>query len=335
MAKQINFTPSVYEHAAALIGKTPLQVSRNPDLLFRAHAEAFRLYGHAPVVIGIDIYNLEAEAYGAAVGSPEGNGIPAICAHPLSGTAEIERLKPLNPKKDGRIPMVIETGKRLASAFPEADVRIPLSGPFSLASNLVGFSGLLSDILDAPASVEEALFYLARGQIAFCREVIAQGLDIAFFESGATPPLISPEMFAQIELPILKLIINETSSIAGRPVPCIIGGNTAPILDSVLDTGTGYVICPCETDQELFMRKMREYPEIMVRINMVSSSFASKDLASVYRELDRVLTLAANRDKVCIGTGALPFEADPGTVLKAKAFVQERNASPATESNST
>ena len=327
MAKPIDFTPAVYEHAAALIGKTPLQVSRDSDLLFRAHAEAFRLYGHAPVVVGIDIYNLEAEAYGAVVDTPDGNGIPAIGAHALPGTAEIGRLKPLNPKRDGRIPMVIETGKRLASAFPEADVRIPLSGPFSLASNLVGFDKLLCDILDAPASVEEALSYLARGQIAFCREVIAEGLDIAFFESGATPPLISPEMFAQIELPTLKLIINETSSIAGHPIPCIIGGNTAPILDSMLETGTGYVICPFETDQELFMRKMQAYPEIMVRINMDPSGLVSGALTSVYRELDRVLTLAEHRDKVCIGTGALPFEADPNMVLKAKAFVQQRTAS--------
>ena len=320
----MDFAPSVYEHAAALIGETPFQVSRNADLLFRAHAEAFRLYRHAPVVVGIDIYNLETEAYGASVGTPEGNGIPAICAHACSETAQIRRLNPLNPKKDGRIPMVIETGKRLAGAFPEADVRIPLSGPFSLASNLVGFDRLLCDMLDTPASVKETLLYLAQGQIAFCREVVDQGLDIAFFESGATPPLISPEMFAQIELPALKSIINETSSIAGRPVPCIIGGNTAPILDSILDTGTGYVICPCETDQELFMEKMQAYPEVMVRINTAPSGFASGDLASVYRELDRVLTLAAHRDKVCIGTGALPFETDPNIVLKAKAFIQDR-----------
>lgn len=331
MAKQIDFTPSVYEHAAGLIGETPFQVSRNADSLFRSHAEAYRLYGHAPVVIGIDIYNLEAEAYGATVNTPEDNGIPAVCAYACSETAEIRRLKPLNPKKDGRIPMVIGTGRRLASAFPEADVRIPLSGPFSLASNLVGFDRLLCDIMESPASVKETLLYLAEGQIAFCREVIAQGLDIAFFESGAAPPLISPEMFAQLVLPALKVIINETSSLAGRPVPCIIGGNTEPILDSILGTGTGYVICPCETDQELFMRKVAAYPDVMVRINTVLSVFSAGDIAAVYRELDRVLTLARDREKVCLGTGALPFEVDPDIILKAKAFVQERSTSLTTD----
>lgn len=324
MARQVDFAPSIYEHAAALIGKTPWQVSRDSELLFQAHAEAFRLYRHAPVVAGIDIYNLEAEAYGATIEAPAGNAIPAISTYLCSGTNQIGKIKLLDPKKDGRIPMVIETGKRLANALPEADIRIPLSGPFSLASNLVGFDRLLCDILDDPASVRQALHHLAQGQIAFCREVISQGLDVAFFESGATPPLMSPEMFAQIELPVLKYVINETSRLAGHPMPCIIGGNTLPILDSILETGTGYVICPSETDQTSFMRMMQAYPDVMVRINTDPGVFASGNLAAVYHELDRVLTLAGNRHRACIGTGALPFETNPDVVLKAKAFVRNR-----------
>ena len=317
----MQFSPSIYEHAAALIGKTPRAVSRSADLLFQAHAKAFHLYNHDPVVVGIDIYNVEAEAYGAAVSIPESNDIPAISGHACPDAAAIRKLKPLNPKKDGRIPMVLETGRRLARACPEAHVRIPVSGPFSLASNLMGFERLLCDVLDDPASVKESLLHLARGQIAFCSEIVEQGLGIAFFESAATPPLISPEMFARMELPALQLIVSEASAMAGEPVPCVIGGDTAPILDSILATGTRYVICPCETDQAAFMRKMRAHPEVLVRINTTLQGFALGDMASIYRELDRVMALAGQRDKVCIGTGALPFETNPAVVLKAKSYV--------------
>jgi len=323
MKGSVNFTPSVYEHAAALIGRTPLQVSQSSDLLFRAHAEAFRLYQHSPVVAGIDIYNLEAEAYGAVISTPGDNGIPAISKHPLCCTKEIRSLDPLDPATGGRIPMVVEAGIRLAKTFPHADVRIPVSGPFSLAANLIGFDNLLQEILLEPDSVLEALIHLVQGQISFGRKVIESGLGIAFFESGATPPLISPELFSRIELPALKSMVTMVSEIAGHPVPCIIGGNTAPVIHSIMETGTGYVICPSETDQDLFMQEMEAWPDTMVRINIKPDGFSSGDIEFIYNELERVLALASRREKVCLGTGVLPFETNPELVLKAKEYVDK------------
>ena len=61
----MKFIPAVYEHAAKVIGKTPWEVSRNKALIIEAHRAAFAMYSHTPVVVGIDIYNLEPEAYGA------------------------------------------------------------------------------------------------------------------------------------------------------------------------------------------------------------------------------------------------------------------------------
>lgn len=322
----MEFSPSVYEHAARVIGKSPWQVSRDVRLLSQGNIEAFRLYRHRPVVVGIDIYNLEAEAYGAPVERPTGNGIPAISRHPLSTTRELVNLEPFNPKKDGRIPMAIEAAKRVARECPEADVRVPLAGPFSIAANLMGFENLLCEALSDPDSVIEALRHLVAGQVGFCREIVSNGLDIAFFESAAAPPLLSPAQFRQIELPALKEIMERTGVVVGHPVPCIIGGDTAAILDAILETGTSYVCCPAETDQRRFMEKMKAHPEVMVRINMDPRGITSGNRADVEKEVDRVLALADNRQKVCIGTGCLPFEADPEVVLYAKQYILSRNS---------
>lgn len=40
----MQFSPSVYEHAARVIDRSPWEVSRNADLLAQANIEAFRLY---------------------------------------------------------------------------------------------------------------------------------------------------------------------------------------------------------------------------------------------------------------------------------------------------
>ena len=322
----MQFCPSVYEHAAGLIGKNPWEVSRNVQLLSKAHIEAFRLYNHCPVVVGIDIYNLEAEAYGAIVDSPAGFGVPAIVRYPYSTVKELISLKPFNPKTDGRIPMVIEAAGRVADECPGADVRLPLSGPFSLATNLVGFENLLCEIHTGPDLVADALGHLVAGQVEFCKEIVRQGLDIAFFESGAVPPLMSPENFRDIELGPLKKVMEETSAIAGHPVPCIIGGDTLPILDYILQTGTGYVCCPAKTNQRKFMDKMRARPDVMVRINMDPGPMTAKNFGVLEKEVDRVFELANNRKRVCIGTGCLPFETDPEAVLKTKEYILSKKS---------
>jgi uroporphyrinogen decarboxylase len=235
-------------------------------------------------------------------------------------------LEPFNPQTDGRVPIVIEAARRIAEECPEADVRIPLSGPFSLATNLVGFENLLCEIQTGPDSVIRALHHLVAGQIEFCKEVVRQGLDIAFFESAATPPLLSPQDFKKIEFDALKETMEKTAVVVGHPVPCIMGGDTAPILDSILQTGTGYVCCPAGTDQRLFMDIMRERPDVMVRINMDPRPMTSKNFPDVEKEVDRVFELANNREKVCIGTGCLPFETDPEAVIKTKEYILSKNA---------
>lgn len=323
--KIIQFAPSIYEHAARVIGASPWDVSRDAKLLAQAHIEAYRLYEHRPIVVGIDIYNLEAEAYGAEVTEPSNNGIPAISRHQFREAADLTDLEPFDPKKAGRIPMVIEAAKRIREQCPVADVRIPLSGPFSLATNLMGFENILCEIQTDPDSVTEALRALVAGQVEFCREIVAQGLDIAFFESAAAPPLLSPDNFRDIELGALKEIVDRTSAIVGHPVPCIMGGDTLPILDYILETGTGYVCCPAATDQKAFMERMESHREVTVRINMDPGPMTAKNFQAVKNEVDRVLSLAQNRDQIIVGTGCLPFETDPEMVLKTKDYILSKN----------
>ncbi|MFH1919921.1 MAG: uroporphyrinogen decarboxylase family protein [Planctomycetota bacterium] len=317
-AVEMDFSPSVYEHAAFLIGRTPWEVSRDADLLYEAHAEAYRRYEHSPIVVGIDIYNLEAEAYGAVIEKSHGVGIPAA-GRPVVGSAgELCGLKPFDPCSAGRIPMVIEVAARLAREFLQTEIRVPLSGPFSIAANLVGFETLLCDVITRPEEAAAGLMHLVDGQVDFCHAINRAGLDIAFFESAAAPPLLSPEMFRRVELPALKSTIDSTASVMGHPVPCIIGGDTAPILEPILETGTGYVVCPIETDQRAFMEKVWDRSHVRVRVNTSAEVMARGTREAIRAEVDRIVRLTAGRDNVCLGTGALPYETPPENVLFVK-----------------
>ncbi|MGQ9608441.1 MAG: uroporphyrinogen decarboxylase family protein [bacterium] len=318
---KIDFSPSIYEHAASLINLTPYEVSRDGDLIYQAHKKAFEIYRHSPVVIGIDIYNVEAEAYGCVVEKPSGTGIPAITRGIIKSIDDMYNIKPFDPNNDGRIKMIVSAGKRLLENFPEADVRIPVSGPFSIAVNLRGITELLEDIALSLKKVYDLLKKLIEGQVQFCQFIKDSGLDVAFFESAAAPPLLSPKYFHEIELPVLKEIMQKVSEVVNHPIPCIIGGDTEPILDDILDTGTGYIICPIETDQYKFMKKFGNRDNVKVRINMDSRIIAYGSKDSIINEVDRILNLANGRPNILLGTGAVPYETPIDNILLIKEYV--------------
>jgi len=319
---KIPFSPSVYEHAAKLAGHSPWDTSRNPDLLFAGHKAAYLAYKHTPIVVGIDIYNLETEAYGAEISVPSGNGIPAIHTPPCASLDEALALKPYDPATDGRLAMVIGVGQRLANELPDADVRIPVSGPFSMAFNLRGISKLCEEVALRPDDVARLLMMLAENQGVFCQAIVDAGLDIAFFESAAAPPMLSPKYFREIELPALKRVIAVAESIVGHPVPCIMGGNTISILDDILSTGTGYVVCNVETDQKAFIEKTcQNHSHVKVRVNMDPVIVACNDPQAIYKEIDRILSITTGHDNCMMGTGCLPYETPPENMQLIKDYI--------------
>lgn len=316
------FVPVVYEHAAQLIGKRPWEVSREEDLLVAAHGAAFQRYHLSPVVVGIDIYNVEAEAYGSVLGDAGGIAIPSVERFACAEVGEILDLHAPDLRTDGRFPLVLEAARRLKERWPSAEVRVPLSGPFSIASNLVGFEELLFAVATDPGSVRDALLHLAEHQSAAIRTLRAMGLDVIMFESAATPPLLSPSAFHAIEIPALHTIAAAHRRAAGSGIHLVIGGNTVPILDWLVGLEPGLLLCPSETDQNVFMEFIRPYPEITVRINMPPIVFTAAGETQAVAEADRALALASGRDKVSIGTGVLPYDADPDIVLRIQSYIE-------------
>ncbi len=319
---KIPFAPAVYEHAAHFTGRTPWEVSRNAELLFAGHCAAWREYRHPALTVGIDIYNLEAEAYGATVEESGGNGVPAIHQPLLATLDDGLALRPFDPQQAGRVVMVIAVGQRLQRELPEADVRIPVAGPFSLAFNLLGINTLCEEAALEPEKTAQLLMRLAENQTGFCRAIAGAGLDVAFFESAAAPPLLSPQQFHDLELPALQRILAIAADCVGHPVPCIMGGNTFPIVDDILSTGTDFLVANVETDQRAFVEHVaRTQPHVKVRVNMDSGVVASQDQGRIRREVDRILEFAGGRPNCLLGTGALPFETPPENMQLIREYV--------------
>ncbi len=314
----MEFVPVVYEHAAKFINRRPWEVSRSADLLVEAHAAAYAVYRHAPVVAGIDVYNVEAEAYGAVVQDAGGNGVPIVSGQVCQSADDLQRLTWPDPASGGRFPLVIEAAGRLQERCPGAEVRVPLSGPFSIACTLLGFQEIFIEVLTRPETVKRALQYLAAGQVEICRVLASKGFRIMIFESSASPPLVSPEVFRGVVFPALRDMLDGARRLMNDSPPLILGGDTVNILEDLLETGTGYVICPAETDREAFMEIMKKYPSVAVRMNTPARLFASNDRRALRAELVHCVEIAGGRPETVLGSGVLPFDADPQMVHYAR-----------------
>ncbi|MDD8027609.1 MAG: uroporphyrinogen decarboxylase family protein, partial [Acidobacteriota bacterium] len=144
------FLPAVYEHKAALVGSTPSAVARNTVLLERALSRELEIYEPDALTIGLDVYNVEAEAVGARVRFSDGPEVPVIEGRPLRPGGSLGLPLP-DPERSGRMPVFLEAGRRLQTyAGREVLVRGALSAPFSMAAELVGDEPLLLALMDQP-----------------------------------------------------------------------------------------------------------------------------------------------------------------------------------------
>lgn len=319
---KIPFTPVIYEHAARFVGRSPWDVSRDAELMFAGHRAAYLEYRQQVIAVGIDIYNLEAEAYGARIEPVQGDAIPAIHKPLLRSLDEGATLRPFDPTCDGRIAMVLGVGQRLKREFPEADVRIPVAGPFSIAFNLRGINDLCLDSALNPEGTARLLMRLAENQAALFRAIAAAGLDVAFFESAAAPPILSPRQFHELELPALQRVLEVAADCMGHPVPCIMGGNTYPVVGDILSTGTNYLCCNVETNQAAFVESVtRTHPHVKIRVNLDPGVVACHDPQRIYRAIDHVLEIAGGRTNCLMGTGAMPLETPPENIRLIREYV--------------
>jgi uroporphyrinogen decarboxylase len=311
------FVPAVYEHKAALIGRSPSEVCRDGDLIHEALLRELELYDPDMITVGVDVYNVEAEALGCRIRFfDDSNDVPAIAAPLLGGPRGLGKLGIPNPETDGRMPLFLETARRLhRERGKEVVIRGALTGPFSLACALAGTAELLVASADDPAFVRELLDFCGQVTVSYGRAFLARGVEVILFDSEASPRAASPGVFHKFVLPVYRdLVVPALSAAGARHLPLIIGGDTTPILEDLLATGATQLLCDAGSDLEAFKERCREERR---------SFRASVDARLVHRgtpteiraEALRLLGATRGQPGLLFGCGVVAYDTDPANVL--------------------
>jgi len=323
-ADRVPFCPAVYEHKAALIGTTPSCLSRDAALFEQALIREVELYRPDMLVVGCDVYNIEAEAAGCTVRFYDSNDVPSIAERAVRVGDAVSTLRLPDPEKDGRMPICIEVGLRIQERFGrDMIVRGALSAPFSIACELVGGEQLLIAMIDDPEWVSRLLAVTSEIVISYGRAFIERGLGVIIFDSHASPPLVSPGIYKKIILPPTSAVIQYFRHELGVSlVPYIMGGDTAGLLDSILDTGTNNILCDFRANLATFLDLLRGRPALL-RANLDPRFLLAASAEEIKTKVREVLTIGRRHPGFILGTGILPYDLSPEKVIAVRDVLEE------------
>ena len=321
-ATVVPFLPAIYEHKAAFIGSTPSAIARDANLLTRALIAEYETLQPDALAIGVDVYNLEAEACGCKVTFYEGDdtSIPGISPgnHVIKPGTDLSNAKVPNPLTDGRMPVNLQAARQVRAALgDDLWIRGAISGPFSLAISLVGAETLFFACVDEPAWVHEVLAYSGRIIKAFSKGYIDAGVELIVFDSQASPELLSPAMYEEFVLPVTADLAAWCRTQGVRDLPLIIGGNTTPIAELLIETGCNNLLCDFTGDFDEWSDLCRDSGRALRR--NISPHLIQKGTPQAIYDVTRAeVALGDGLPGFIMGTAVIPFGTPTPNILAVK-----------------
>jgi uroporphyrinogen decarboxylase len=304
---KIPFVPAIYEHKAALIEKKPSEVSRDGELLYQSIIAEHQIYQPDIITVGIDIYNIEAEAIGCKLNYVDGVMVPVIGEHILD-SVDLNDLNIPDPNKAGRMPMIIDTAKRVNSKIgDDVYVCVGISGPYSLAASLMGQENLLMSSIENPEYMNKVLVYSLSVIKKYTQSILDCGLEVVVFDSAAAPPFVSPTMYKNSILLLTKDLFDFLKQNGAKFLSYIVGGDTKAILDDMLNTGANNILCDFNADLDLYLTKVRE-KTVSLRKNINPAIISLNNEEELSIKVSEILNKGRSYPGFILGTGILAYD---------------------------
>ncbi|MDZ4742449.1 MAG: uroporphyrinogen decarboxylase family protein [Verrucomicrobiota bacterium] len=232
------------------------QYRLNARLIAEVHLKALEKYEYDCVLIDLDT-TMAAEAMGA-VSEVAPNGVGSIHGTLLRSLDEVKKLKVLDPYKDGRIPVLLESIHILKEKLGgEFAIRGNCDqGPFSLAALLRGMNDFMMDLADDPdhPAIRDLLEITYQSHLKIHEAVHAAGATMTSLgDSVSGPDVLSPKMFTSFARGYHERLLKDLSD-RGIFTVIHICGNTTRILEQLAQ----YPFCGFELDYKTDSAKAKD-----------------------------------------------------------------------------
>lgn len=179
------------EFDVRMSGEVYSNYNSDSKVMAKCQIEAIKRYDYDWAWLQVDDC-IEFEVLGVGV-KGEGNILPATCNYLPATYETLKGLKMPNPKKDGRMPVLLDAIKRIKDEFGDTVcVTGRVAAPFSSATLLYGMSETLMLIYDEPELVKDTVKFFTDLQIMWGCAQIEAGADALWVgDCNASGHLIS------------------------------------------------------------------------------------------------------------------------------------------------
>lgn len=235
-ADRIQCCPFVGEVGAKFIGVKVSELCHDYKLLAKNEINLYRTFGFDSAGGGPNLFGI-AEAMGTVLAYPD-NDMPYVDVPVVKKYEDIDKLEPVNPYKDGRLPLFLEAAKFIKQEIgSEVDISSDFGGPFTTAASLRGVDVFLRDTVRNPEWVHKLLNLATESIFNYIDAVCRIGVKPCISEPVASLTVISPRQFRTFVKPYLKKCVDRIIEKFGSAPTVHICGNTRGILKDIADTG--------------------------------------------------------------------------------------------------
>ncbi|WP_414470061.1 methylcobamide:CoM methyltransferase MtaA [Methanobacterium sp. ACI-7] len=201
------------------------------DKMAKLGSSLYELVGLECARIPFDL-TVEADALGCRVDIGNEDRTPQVTKSPFDSSRDIK--VPEDFLERGRIPVVLEAIDKLKGTYGNLPIIVGMTGPLTLAGQLLGIENLVRYMRSRPNEVEDALDEVLEASFQYAEAISSKNPDvICVADPTSAPDLIDPLQFKNMVKPRLE----DLSNVITTNKVLHICGSTEPIIRDMATTG--------------------------------------------------------------------------------------------------